>query len=66
MDMPKTASEREQLYTTVKIPRDLVEEIDRMMDKHGYRSRSEFVKDAIRSLLREYGAHILQEETDEQ
>jgi len=54
--MPKTASQREEEYSTVKVPKDLIDEIDKMMDKLGYRSRSEFVKDAIRSLLRQYGA----------
>lgn len=53
--MPRTASQREEEYSTVKVPRDLIDEIDKMMDKLGYRSRSEFVKDAIRSLLRQYG-----------
>ena len=55
--VPKTASEKEQEYSTVKVPKDLVDEIDRMMDKHGFRSRSEFVKEAIRNLLLEYGAY---------
>jgi len=53
--MPKTASTEEQEYSTVKVPKDLISEIDKMMDRLGYRSRSEFVKDAIRSLLRQYG-----------
>jgi len=60
--MPKTASQEEQEYSTVKVPKDLVDEIDKMMDKYGFRSRSEFVKEAIRSLLREYGALKPEEE----
>jgi len=60
--MPKTASQKTQQYSTVKVPMDLVKEVDRMMDKHGYRSRSEFIKDAIRSLLREYGVYATSEE----
>ena len=60
--MPKTASQNVEEYSTVKVPKGLVEEIDKMMDKHGFRSRSEFVKEAVRSLLREYGAYRLEEE----
>jgi len=41
-------------YSVVKIPDELAEEIDKVVGKHGYRSRTEFVKDAIRALLREY------------
>ena len=52
--MPKTASEKEEEYSTVKVPKGLIEEIDKMMDRYGFRSRSEFVKDAVRNLLRQY------------
>lgn len=41
-------------YSVIKIPDELAEEIDKIVGKHGYRSRTEFVKDAVRALLREY------------
>ncbi|RLG40412.1 MAG: CopG family transcriptional regulator [Thermoproteota archaeon] len=43
-------------YVLIKIPQELAQEIDAILGKHGYRSRAEFVKDAIRSLLREYAS----------
>ena len=43
-------------YVIIKIPADLVKEIDAVLGKHGYRSRAEFVKDAVRALLRHYAA----------
>ena len=41
-------------YSVIKIPDELADEIDKIVGKHGYRSRTEFVKDAARALLREY------------
>lgn len=47
-----------QDYVTVKLPRDLLEEIDRVLGRFGYRSRTEFIKDAIRDLLRRYEPYV--------
>lgn len=44
----------EKEYTVVKIPTDLVEEIDKFIGKYGYRTRPEIIKDAIRRLLSDY------------
>ena len=55
--MPKKSGEN---YVIIKIPVELVDEIDKMMGKFGYRSRAEFVKDAVRRLLRIY-SHRLRE-----
>jgi len=41
----------EDEYTPVKVPNDLLSEIDRLVGKHGYKSRQEVVKDAVRRLL---------------
>ncbi len=40
-------------YSTVKLPRDLVQQIDDVLEqgKLGYLSRAEFVKDAVGALL---------------
>jgi len=38
-------------YVTIRLPRDLVDEIDQLVGKLGYRSRSEVVKEAVRRLL---------------
>ncbi len=42
-------------FTTVGIPDELIKEVDEIIKikKHGYRSRPEFIKEAIRKLLRE-------------
>ena len=42
-------------YAVYKIPRELDEEVTKIVGKHGYRSKTEFAKDAIRRLLLEYG-----------
>ncbi len=44
-------SKRERDYVTLKIPPELAKEIDEIIKNHpelGYRSRAEFVKEAIR------------------
>ncbi len=42
-------------YVNISIPKSLVDEIDKLVIKKtkGYISRAEFVKDAIRNLLKE-------------
>ena len=42
-------------FTTIAIPDELIGEIDEIVriKQHGYRSRPEFIKEAIRNLLRE-------------
>ncbi len=42
-------------FTTIAIPDELIEEVDGIIKikKSGYRSRPEFIKEAIRKLLRE-------------
>ena len=51
--MPKTKSKSP--HVTVKIPVDLTNEIDNVIGQHGFKSRGEFVKQAIRALLEHYG-----------
>lgn len=41
-------------YTPVKLPNDLIAEIDQLVGKHGYKSRTEVVKDALRRLLSDF------------
>jgi metal-responsive CopG/Arc/MetJ family transcriptional regulator len=38
-------------YVVVKLPRDLTDEMDRVVGYFGYRSRAEVAKDGIRRLL---------------
>ncbi len=40
-------------YTNISLPKDLAEKIDKIIQKSkkGYKTRSEFVKDAVRRLL---------------
>jgi len=41
-------------HVTVKIPRELVEEMDKLLGKHGFRSRGEIAKEAIRRFMENY------------
>jgi len=38
-------------YVIVKLPRELIKEIDLLVGKYGYRSRAEVVKEAVRRFL---------------
>ena len=38
-------------YVAIKLPKDLIQEMDRLVGTHGYRSRAEIAKDAIRRLI---------------
>jgi len=53
--MPKKATSKREEWTYINLPNELAEAIDDLVDlhKHGYRSRSDFVADAVRRLLRE-------------
>ena len=48
-------SKKTRNYTTTSIPWALMERIDAVVEggKHGYRSRSDFILDAVRRRLRE-------------
>jgi hypothetical protein len=54
--LPKkiTKEPKEGEYTTIKLPADLVYSIDRLIGKHGFKSRGEIVKEALRDLLTHY------------
>lgn len=41
-----------QKYTTVSIPLDLAQKIDAILEKGAYKNRPDFVRDAIRRLLK--------------
>jgi Arc/MetJ-type ribon-helix-helix transcriptional regulator len=41
-------------HVTVKLPKELVEEMDKLQGKHGFRGRGEIAKQAIRELLAKY------------
>lgn len=48
-------SEHVREDTTASIPKDLVNEIEPFLSKFGYKSVSEFVRDAVRRRLEELG-----------
>jgi metal-responsive CopG/Arc/MetJ family transcriptional regulator len=50
----KRQKEPKANYVTVKIPKELIMEMDRLIGSHGFRSRAEIAKAAIRQLLRNY------------
>jgi Arc/MetJ-type ribon-helix-helix transcriptional regulator len=43
-----------ETHVTVKIPKDLIEEMDKLIGKHGFRSRGEIAKEALRQLISFY------------
>lgn len=40
-------------YIPVKLPEDLIADVDKLVGTHGFRSRAEFVKEAIRCRITE-------------
>jgi hypothetical protein len=50
MNKNKTGSD----HITIKLPKELVEEMDRLIGALGFRSRGEIAKEAIRQLLSHY------------
>jgi len=58
--------EKKPDYIYVPIPKELVDEADQMVGSHGYRSRAELVKDAVRTLLRHYQRYNEQKLEDEE
>lgn len=55
--MPKSKKKERTEYQPVKIPVDLLADVDEVVGLHGYVSRMEFVKDAVRRLLDSYGVY---------
>jgi metal-responsive CopG/Arc/MetJ family transcriptional regulator len=53
--MPKKATTKREGWVYVNLPKELGEKVDALINeqKHGYRSRSEFVTDAVRRRLEE-------------
>jgi metal-responsive CopG/Arc/MetJ family transcriptional regulator len=45
-------------HVTIKIPKELVDEMDRLLGKHGFRSRGEIAKEALRQFLAKYENEI--------
>jgi len=45
---------KKQDHVTIKLPKELVDEIDALQGKFGFRSRGEVVKEAVRRLLDHY------------
>lgn len=52
--MSDMKGEKEKTHITVKIPRELIEKMDRLKGKEGFRSRGEIAKVALRKLLDTY------------
>ena len=41
-------------YVTIKLPRNIVDEIDKFVGKYGFVSRTEVVKEALRTFFQQY------------
>jgi metal-responsive CopG/Arc/MetJ family transcriptional regulator len=41
-------------YGTVKIPSELLREVDKLIGTHGFKTRAELVKEALRKYLLDY------------
>jgi metal-responsive CopG/Arc/MetJ family transcriptional regulator len=50
----KECEERD--YSTVSLPKDLLKKVDDALAKGGYANRADFVRDAIRELLKTVSA----------
>ena len=46
-------------YVTIKLPRNIVDEIDKFVGNYGFVSRTEVVKEALRKLFQQY--HVVKE-----
>jgi Arc/MetJ-type ribon-helix-helix transcriptional regulator len=44
----------EETHVTIKVPKELVAEMDELIGTHGFRSRGEITKEALRRLLADY------------
>jgi len=53
--LPRKATKSRDEWTYINMPKELAAEVDKLVDarKHGYRSRSDFVSDAVRRRLDE-------------
>ena len=49
-------SAEEDDYVTVRIPKELSEEADKLIGKKGFKNKAEIVKTALRELLDQYGS----------
>lgn len=49
-----TKTKQKDHYKTVRLPRDFAVEIDKLIGTHGFTSRAEIVKMALREFLKEY------------
>ena len=45
-------------YVTVKLPSEVAKEIDALIGTHGYSSRADVVKDALRRLFEKIGKEV--------
>jgi Arc/MetJ-type ribon-helix-helix transcriptional regulator len=55
----KTSDEKsgkEDDYVTVRIPKELSKEADKLIGKKGFKNKAEIVNEALRELLDQYGA----------
>jgi Arc/MetJ-type ribon-helix-helix transcriptional regulator len=41
-------------YTTIKLPNNVVASVDKLVGKHGFDSRADVVKDALRDFFEKY------------
>ncbi|MDR0372961.1 MAG: ribbon-helix-helix domain-containing protein [Nitrososphaerota archaeon] len=50
--------ERKDGYSTIRVPQEFATEIDKLIGKHGFTSRAEIVKEAVRQFLQKYDPHL--------
>ena len=58
IQLPRKATTKREEWVYINMPRELADRVDALVNeqKHGYRSRSEFVGDAVRRRLEELKA----------
>ena len=47
-------TDKDDGYLTIRIPKGLVADIDKLIDTHGFTSRAEIIKEASRQLIEKY------------
>jgi Arc/MetJ-type ribon-helix-helix transcriptional regulator len=55
-----TKTKQRDDHNTVRLPEELTDEMDKLIGTHGFRSRAEIAKEAIRAFLEKYQKEIAQ------
>jgi Arc/MetJ-type ribon-helix-helix transcriptional regulator len=54
--MSEKTKDKEDDYVTLKIPKQLSQEADKLIGKKGFKNKAEIIQEALKQLLDQYGA----------